>query len=194
MKKMWIRVVLVMMLTGVALMVSSCAKKNLETDMTALNQSTDEISAEATARQAALEKKRALEAQRLQEQALQEQATQARQFEERRQFETDDVQFGYDSAVLNSQARLLLKEKVKWLEENRNRNVVVQGHCDERGTTEYNLALGDLRANAVKSFLMDLGVSGSRITTISYGEEMPLDAGHDEAAWARNRRAHFVLP
>ena len=126
---------------------------------------------------------------------MQEKAARARaqQMSAREQFENQDVLFDYDSAVLSSDARQLLKVKARWLEDNAARNVVIQGHCDERGTTEYNLALGDQRAVAVKNFLMDLGISGSRITTISYGEEKPLDAGHYEAAWAKNRRAHFVI-
>ena len=69
--------------------------------------------------------------------------------------------------------------------------IVVEGHCDERGTAEYNLALGERRANAATKFLVDMGVDAKRIKTLSYGEELPLDKGHTEDAWARNRRAHF---
>ena len=71
--------------------------------------------------------------------------------------------------------------------------IVVEGHCDERGTNEYNLGLGERRANSVKNYLVSLGVSASRIRTISYGEEKPFAAGHDESAWKLNRRAHFGL-
>jgi peptidoglycan-associated lipoprotein len=69
--------------------------------------------------------------------------------------------------------------------------IVVEGHCDERGTAEYNLALGERRANAAAKFLVDMGIDAKRIKSISYGEELPLDPGHNEDAWARNRRAHF---
>ena len=71
--------------------------------------------------------------------------------------------------------------------------VTIEGHCDERGTNAYNLALGEKRANAAKDYLVSLGVDGGRITTISYGEEKPFDAGHDETAWTKNRRGHFVV-
>ena len=191
--------VLILMMAGLAMTVS-CAKKNVAPgggNMSGVTVDADtaaaEAEAEAAARRAALEKKKALEAQRLREQTLAEEAARAARFKEKQAFEEENVLFDYDSAVLTADARLLLKKKAMWLEENSHRNIVVQGHCDERGTTEYNLALGDRRANAVKSYLMDLGISGIRITTISYGEEKPLDPGHDEAAWARNRRAHFVI-
>jgi peptidoglycan-associated lipoprotein len=71
--------------------------------------------------------------------------------------------------------------------------IQLEGHCDERGTVAYNLALGERRANVVRQYMTALGVSDARMTTISYGEEFPLDPGHDEAAWARNRRAHFAI-
>ena len=76
---------------------------------------------------------------------------------------------------------------------NKDANIIVEGHCDERGTTEYNLALGERRATETKKYLVELGVPEGRIKTISYGEERPLDPGHTEAAWAKNRRAQFVL-
>jgi peptidoglycan-associated lipoprotein len=193
-KKVIRNLVVVMMVAGLALTMS-CAKKNIGGDTAALKVNTSEISPEEAARRAAQEKARLLEEQRLQEQALQEDAARQRNLEmsAREQFENQDVLFDYDSAVLSAEARYLLKIKANWLEVNAARNIVVQGHCDERGTTEYNLALGDQRASAVKAFLMDLGISGARITTISYGEEKPLDPGTGEAAWARNRRAHFVI-
>ncbi len=196
MKKQVIRnLVMVMMVAGLALTMS-CAKKNIAGDTAAMKGNTAGISAEEeAARRAAQEKARLMEEQRLQEQALQEDAARQRnlQMSAREQFENQDVLFDYDSAVLSAEARQLLKIKAKWLDVNAGYNIVVQGHCDERGTTEYNLALGDQRAAAVKAFLMDLGISGARITTISYGEEKPLDPGNNEAAWARNRRAHFVI-
>ncbi len=71
--------------------------------------------------------------------------------------------------------------------------MIIEGHCDERGTNEYNIALGDRRANSAKNFLINLGIAASRLTTISYGEERPLDPGHKIQAWAKNRRAQFVI-
>ncbi len=194
MKKTAVRNLVMVVMVGCLTLTMACAKKNVVGDTATLNQSvSDEGAAEEAARMAAQEKAKAMEEQRLREQALQESAARAKQMEAREQFENRDILFDYDSAVLSSEARQLLKEKTQWLEENAGRNIVVQGHCDERGTTEYNLALGDQRAVAVKRFLMDLGISGARITTISYGEEKPLDLGHGEAAWAKNRRAHFVI-
>ncbi len=109
------------------------------------------------------------------------------------QFISEDVYFDFDSAQLLPQAQEILKRKADWLRSHPGTHVIVEGHTDERGTVEYNLALGDRRAEAVKGFLVELGISPDRITTISYGEERPADPGHDEAAWAKNRRAQFVL-
>ena len=80
----------------------------------------------------------------------------------------------------------MLKRNPSWV-------VTIEGHCDERGTAEYNLALGERRANAARAYLVSLGIPADRLRTISYGKEFPFDPGHDEAAWARNRRAHFVV-
>lgn len=104
-----------------------------------------------------------------------------------------DAFFGYDEAALGADAQAALTESANWLRQNRQYNLLVEGHCDERGTEQYNLALGDRRANTVKQFLMTLGVDAARIRTVSYGEERPFDPGHDESAWAKNRRAHLVL-
>ena len=84
-------------------------------------------------------------------------------------------------------------KKAAWLRANANVTVTIEGHCDERGTNEYNLALGDRRADSAKAFLVDLGIAASRLTTISYGEERPLCTQKTEECWAKNRRDHFVL-
>lgn len=97
--------------------------------------------------------------------------------------------FAYDKSVLSPDDLSALELHAQILRRNSDRSVVVEGHCDERGTREYNLALGERRADAVRSFLLSAGVSGRQIETVSYGEEQPADPGHDEAAWARNRRA-----
>jgi peptidoglycan-associated lipoprotein len=104
-----------------------------------------------------------------------------------------DAYFGYDEAALGADAQSALTDSANWLKRNPQYNLLVEGHCDERGTEQYNLALGDRRANTAKQFLMTLGVDAARIRTVSYGEERPFDPGHDEAAWAKNRRAHLVL-
>lgn len=100
--------------------------------------------------------------------------------------------FGYDRAVLSPDDLAALEMHASILRDNRDRSVVVEGHCDERGTREYNLALGERRADAIRSFLTTAGVSPRQIETVSYGEERPEDPGHDEAAWARNRRAVMI--
>lgn len=100
----------------------------------------------------------------------------------------DRVFFDFDKYAIRPDAQKTLKAQAEWLQQNPNLTVTVEGHCDERGTREYNLALGERRSNAVKDYLVALGVSASRITTISYGEERPTVLGHDESAWTQNRR------
>jgi peptidoglycan-associated lipoprotein len=104
-----------------------------------------------------------------------------------------DVHFDYDRYDLKEQDRSTLEANGKWLKENPNAKVEVEGHCDDRGTVEYNLALGAKRAKAVKDYLVSLGTAADRLSTISYGEELPLCREENEACWARNRRAHSVV-
>lgn len=108
-------------------------------------------------------------------------------------FVNEDVCFDFDSAILTEAAQNILKKKASYLEKYSGVSVTIEGHCDERGTNEYNLALGDRRAESAKNFLINLGIASSRLKTISYGEEKPLDTGHDEEAWSKNRRAHFII-
>jgi Outer membrane protein and related peptidoglycan-associated (lipo)proteins len=91
------------------------------------------------------------------------------------------------------EARETLKQHADKLTQNKNYNVLIEGHCDERGTTEYNLALGERRAKEAMKYFVELGIDGKRIKTISYGKERPLDPGNNEEAWAKNRRDHFVV-
>ena len=104
-----------------------------------------------------------------------------------------DVFFDFDQANLTSEGREKLAGNAKLLNAASGVRIVIEGLCDERGTNEYNLGLGERRAHAVKNYLVSLGVSASRIRTISYGEEKPFATGHNEAAWKQNRRAHFDL-
>jgi peptidoglycan-associated lipoprotein len=101
----------------------------------------------------------------------------------------DRVYFGYDRYDLTPEALNQLQMQARWLQQYPNVNIVIEGHADERGTREYNLALGDRRANAVRDYLVSLGVSSSRVGTISYGKEMPEVLGSNAQSWARNRRA-----
>lgn len=104
-----------------------------------------------------------------------------------------DVFFDYDKALLTDDAKRALNEDLAWLKGNPRAQITVEGHCDERGTAEYNLALGDRRAKAVRDYLVAAGIEASRIRIVSYGEERPFVPGHDESAWRWNRRDHFVL-
>ena len=105
----------------------------------------------------------------------------------------EDIYFDFDKSTLTAAAQDNLLRKAEWLRENSDATVTIEGHCDERGTNEYNLALGDRRAESAKAFLVDLGIDPSRLTTISYGEERPVDPRNMEEAWSKNRRDHFVV-
>jgi peptidoglycan-associated lipoprotein len=103
------------------------------------------------------------------------------------------VMFEYDSSELTSAAQQSLNENAGVLKKYPTWAVTIEGHCDERGTAEYNLALGERRAVTARAYLVSLGISADRLRTVSYGKEFPFDPGRDEAAYARNRRAHFVI-
>ncbi len=105
----------------------------------------------------------------------------------------DRVFFGFDESTLKDEAREVLRAQAEWMNQNPMVSVRVEGNCDERGTREYNLALGARRANAVRDFLVGLGVDPSRVTTISYGKDRPLDPASNELAWATNRNAHTFI-
>jgi len=104
-----------------------------------------------------------------------------------------DIHFDFDKYDILPEDAQILKENAALLMNYPKVKIQVEGHCDERGTNEYNLALGERRANAAKKYLVSLGISADRISSISYGEEKPLDTGHNEEAWAKNRRGHFVI-
>jgi peptidoglycan-associated lipoprotein len=104
-----------------------------------------------------------------------------------------DVHFAFDSYALDGNAKGILKGNAEWLKNNAGKKAQVEGHCDERGTNEYNMVLGANRARAAHDYLRSLGVEASRLSTISYGEDMPLDPAHNEKAWATNRRASFKV-
>jgi peptidoglycan-associated lipoprotein len=103
------------------------------------------------------------------------------------------VFFELDSAELNPAGQQVLQENAAVLKKYGSMQVTIEGHCDERGTAEYNLALGERRAAAARAYLVSLGLPAARVRTVSYGKEFPFDPGHDEAAWSKNRRAHFVI-
>ncbi|MCI0513514.1 peptidoglycan-associated lipoprotein Pal [candidate division KSB1 bacterium] len=104
-----------------------------------------------------------------------------------------DIHFEFDKSDLSQQAREILAEHARTLRANPRLRLQIEGHCDDRGTIEYNLALGDRRAHTVRNYLINLGIEAARLATISYGEERPLDPNSQEEAWSRNRRAAFVI-
>lgn len=120
-------------------------------------------------------------------------AEERRRREAEASFTNEDIHFDFDKYDLSAHAREILANKAYFLKQYPSTKILIEGHCDERGTSEYNLALGERRANSAKQYLVQLGISEDRISTISYGKERPLDPGHNEAAWAKNRRAHFVI-
>lgn len=195
-KTFWIHLMLLLVIPGLLLTVS-CAKKTVQTDTdTAVKATSDDDAAarEAAARAKAQAEEEELARQRslAMERAKQEAAERER-MAKRNAFLNDNVYFAFDSAVLEPAAQSVLRRKADWLSANGGVTVTIEGHCDERGTNEYNLALGERRAQSAKTFLVDLGISSIRLSTISYGEERPLDMGHSEEAWAKNRRAQFII-
>jgi peptidoglycan-associated lipoprotein len=186
-KKLWMHVVMAILVAGL-FMTASCAKKTVVSDATSIE---DQAKAEAEAAAAA----RQAEEERIRQQALQDEAARKEALAQaaRSRFLDAHIHFAFDRSDLSDTAKELLREKAEWLKTNPSVSVIIEGHCDERGTTEYNLALGERRARAVKEYLQDLGIGGFRMSTISYGEERPLDPGKNEAAYSKNRRAQFVL-
>ena len=104
-----------------------------------------------------------------------------------------DILFNYDSCRLEKDAVSILEKVAAWLKKHRNARLMIEGHCDERGSRKYNLILGEQRALSARRYLTGLGISPSRLYTITYGEDKPVDTGHNEKAWAKNRRAHLLI-
>ena len=186
-KKIWIVLALTLVIPAF-LFTASCAKKAVKEESMASQQAENEAAMKAAekAKQEEMAKQQAMEEENLKKEAMMKQ-------EAMEAFVNEDIHFDFDSSTLTPEAQEILKKKAQWLQDNPDKSATIEGNCDERGTNEYNLALGDRRAASAKAFLVDLGVSASRLTTISYGEERPVDPAHNEAAWAKNRRCHFVI-
>jgi peptidoglycan-associated lipoprotein len=194
-RRSWVIVALLLLIPGF-MFVASCAKKQVVSEP---GVTPAEESAEArrlAAEREAQERQKALEEQKLREQRLAEEAkmrTQQEAMAARDRFLNELIHFEFDKSRLLPEGKAVLRLKAQWLKAHPNVLVVIEGHCDERGTNEYNMALGDRRAQSAKTYLVDLGIDADRLTCISYGEERPLDPGHNEAAWAKNRRDQFVI-
>jgi len=159
--------------------------------------STFDADEEARKQREAAERKTAEELERLKREKAEKerlrQAEMAKLEAEIRAFEARHIYFDFDRAELKPESRDILKAKAAWLKDHPEFSVRIEGHCDERGTNEYNIALGERRANAAWKYLNALGISGDRIDTVSYGEERPVDQAHNEAAWSKNRRDQFKI-
>jgi peptidoglycan-associated lipoprotein len=127
------------------------------------------------------------------EEELEEARKRVEELRKKEGIKLSNVYFTFDDFSLDEQAKGTLVENAAWLMNNVQRKIMSEGHCDERGTEEYNIALGERRAKSAKRYLINLGVKHSQLSTISYGEEKPADPGRNEEAWAQNRRAHFVI-
>ena len=129
----------------------------------------------------------------LKEESLGERMVEERAESEKTIFENEDIYFEFDSITITPASQEILTKKGKWLRENSTAIVTIEGHCDSRGTNEYNLALGEKRAKSTLDYLASLGIAANRVEIISYGKSQPIDLGHNEVAWQKNRRAQFTI-
>jgi peptidoglycan-associated lipoprotein len=178
----------------------SCAKKEVTMETAPMKQEAPQMSTQqqaaeqqAAAESAAQAQAKAEEQQRMQQEQQAKEAAMKAEEAKRQAFQAEDIHFDFDKYVLRPDAMRLLDDKAAYLRDHSDVRVLIEGHCDERGSSVYNLALGDRRANSAKAYLIRAGVAESRLATISYGKEMPLCREHNETCWQRNRRAHFVI-
>ncbi|MCJ8500534.1 peptidoglycan-associated lipoprotein Pal [Desulfatitalea alkaliphila] len=183
--KNWLALALAMVL-AVTFLTVSCAKKAVEAEPAPAPAPTVTTPTDAERQAAEAAERARLEEERLRAEAAAAQAAKAA-------FVNENVHFDFDSSALTPRAQQVLRAKAEYLRANSALRVVIEGHCDERGTAAYNMALGERRADSAKAFLVNLGIAENRIGTISYGEERPIDPRSNEEAWAKNRRAQFVI-
>jgi peptidoglycan-associated lipoprotein len=182
-KEVWLSIFFVAILS-VMFFTVSCAKKVVQNEPESMTQSEVSKPLDRSAMEADQAKQKQDDRLRSEEAALEA---------DRAAFVNEIIHFSFDSALLSDQAQQILNDKADYLRSNSVVTVTVEGHCDERGTDAYNIALGERRAESVKNFLVDLGISANRLNTISFGEERPIAIGQNEASWAKNRRAQFVI-
>lgn len=206
-------IVFIVLILCLGLVISGCPKKQVVREEPS-SQKAGESAAEKAKREAEekARKEKEAEAAKLKEEEAKKEA--ARQEAEKKEFEKSlqtqktpgigegettvssllkDIHFNFDKYDILPEDAEILKQSAAVLQKNPTVKIQIEGHCDERGTSEYNLALGERRANSAKKYLVSLGIPESRISTISYGKEKPLDPGHNEEAWAKNRRDHFII-
>ena len=210
----WVGLIALVLCLSVTFLTGCAKKAGLKSDTAttqeqkaAVTKGPDGASSAADQDAAARERERALREKALKEQAEKEAAAKAaKEAAEKakkeaatkgaailKELQIPDINFDYDKYNLTPAAQAILKAGAPAYLKYREYKLVVEGHCDERGTVEYNLALGQKRADEAAKYLGDMGIEKERVKTISYGKEMPLDKGDNEAAWAKNRRAHFVI-
>jgi peptidoglycan-associated lipoprotein len=171
------------------LMTASCAKKEIQADQAANEDGT--LEAEVVKNDESINK---IDADKKpSEEQLETQRIEDEKQAIKNEFVNENIYFGFDSATLTSESQEILRKKAQWLEQNPDVVIIIEGHCDNRGTEAYNLALGERRAESAKAFLADIGIDVTKIMTISYGEERPANPEETEEAWALNRRASFVI-
>lgn len=196
-KKSMIGLLILIFVTSSLLFIVSCRPKPEpkveDTGQMEAEQEKARLEAQEKARRAEQERERQRAERERQRLENEKRAEEEKARREMMAVESEKIYFDYDRSELKPESRTVLTKKAEWLNAHTDYNLRIGGHCDERGSTEYNLALGERRADAASKFLQALGVSGDRITTISYGEQMPVDPGHNERAWAKNRRDEFKL-
>ena len=198
MRKRTVFLVGLVFICSMIFLTASCAKKHVATE-TAPAEPTTEFDADKKSKELEEQARRDYEAKlaelkkKKEEEARRRQALLAQLDSQVRAFESEHIHFDFDRSEIKPEAREIMKKKAAWLKEHPEFSIRIEGHCDERGTAEYNLALGERRANAAWKYLNALGISGERMDTVSYGEERPFDPRSNEEAWAKNRRAEFKI-
>lgn len=198
-KRVWFCLLMVLTVSGLIFTVS-CAKKIEPGTVTDSGASLDADKQTTDDKTRDLDEKRRLAKDEAAKKAKEEADRAARERRDRdeigikERFIKNDIYFEYDESTISKvDQQDALKEKAEFLRDHADINVVIEGHCDERGSAEYNLALGERRAEEAKRYLVDLGISPMRMRTVTYGEERPIESTHTEEAYSKNRRAHFEI-
>src|SRR3972149_3031385 len=197
---------------SVSVFINSCAPKKPKVDQTAIMREQQRAAEEARLKAEEEERRKFEEAIKIEQERKKAEEEEKRGIEEEKRKEEeeiepqiareaevkvvpqlDDIHFDFDKSDIRTDAREILQKNADWLQNNPDIKIQIEGHCDEKGTAEYNLALGERRAMSTKKYLISLGISADRIYTISYGEELPIDPNHSEDSWTKNRRAHFLV-